>query len=365
MWILVRAVFATTIFLWRFLSRHVGRPKPNGVTDGIPFYVDNGTAELVRNGFRIGLQLRSSIWFCLQPETGVHRFSKSIGIATEAQTGDSWFDSRVYVVCDHPFVHLLLQEEAEARAIVTEAFDSGFDTILGDGEVLWLRKSGDSEPTPADRSLLKRLHKSLARLDRPSIGRYVDRFYWQALAIEGIVWSIAGYAAVALAEASLVHEDYHVDPNAVGLLGIGIAVCALCALVPLIIAVMLGSSRGHFIISETGMVLVLALPIASIQTVADLNRALDTSSPQVVSVDIRNCELVRHRRRWRIYTTCHLNLEKKTVADVPDLPDRINVVPELCLDTAKSAATLAIGRGALGLPWYREIAVEGRTWRPP
>lgn len=171
-----------------------------------------------------------------------------------------------------------------------------------------------------------------------------------------------GYAIGAYLEMALHREAYQLFPWDVVKSGLVVAVAALVVLLGVIALWMSGSSRGHRIIVESAVVLVLGLPATCIQLVGDTNRALDDAAAREVTVTVDHCEKRRHRsRKGRISYTYHLWIEPS-----PGLPREIAIDKRLCIGLgAGDPVELSIGPGYWGLPWYRSITAGGETWTAP
>jgi hypothetical protein len=131
---------------------------------------------------------------------------------------------------------------------------------------------------------------------------------------------------------------------------------------------MRGSSRGHRIIVESAIVLVLGLPVAGIQVVGDSNRALDDAPPALVTRTIGYCEVREHRgRRGRRWYSYHVWLAPAVEHPAgPSLPAEIEVTRSICNRAAAGdAIELEIGPGRWSIPWYRSIRVGGEAWTAP
>jgi hypothetical protein len=135
------------------------------------------------------------------------------------------------------------------------------------------------------------------------------------------------------------------------IVGLGVAAASFVALLSLIAFVMRGSSRGHRIVAESAVILLIGVPIASMQLVADTNRALDTAQPKRSSVALRGCEMREHHgKRGRIYYSYHLLVTPEP--SVTGDRDSFLVTPALCtaVDTT-DRAEVVVGPGRWSLPW--------------
>lgn len=352
MWILVRLALAAAAFLVR-QKKGPRAGAASGHHDGMPYFVRLSRTKAKIRRFSIGAALRTP-WFRLTPEGGLDRFFKTAGIACEAESGDPEFDQRVYVAGDHPAIHELLRRSGEARAAIQEAFAAGFSTVHGDGVSLWLDHPDGREPRPDELQLLARLRAALVELEsHPMIGLR-DPFLWKTIAIEGVLWSIAAYAAGGVIEAVANKEDYHL--HRAPLIGYGLLVALLFfALVfSAVLLFLWGSSRGHRLVIESAILLALSLPVLGVQAVSDVNRGFDRAEPSVVTRTIARAEHRRSRRSSSYY----IYLAPAPAGQGPALPDRIRVArATYARASAGRLAEVHVAPGFLGLPWYREILI--------
>lgn len=366
MWIAFRLILAIIGFVIRQLSR--GKKKAtDGVFQGIGYFEKVRKTKQVIKGFTIGMERRSPTWLRCHAESAVDQAFKRLGIANEVQTGDERFDDLVYVTCDHPYIQALLVESPELRDAIARVIDAGYKRVTFNGSTVAIERDADMGPMQRDFELLKRLHTASARLEDEMPSRFGDPFLWKALVAEGLIWGLAGYAAGAIVQMWILKEDFHLSHQNVIKTGLMVAGGAFVMLLGLIILTMRGSSRGHRVIVESAVLLLLALPAASIQITGDTNRALDDATPMIVERTYNQCEMREHRgRRGRRWFSYHLWLEPEAESPGPTLPQSIEISRELCdASTPGATVTLTIGPGRWGLPWYRRIEIGDAVWSAP
>ena len=370
MWILLRLGLALIGFTIRQLARRMV-PAASIWIDGRPVYErvltsrHRGQAANIV-GFVIGMDRRAPTWIRMHAESAADRVFKRLGIANEVQTGDAVFDERVYVSCDHAYVHALLAEAAELRAAVLAAFDAGFHRLQFDGQHVWLERRTDAASRPADHRVLADLQAAAARLEDEAPSRLADPFVWRAVVIEGVIWALAGYAIGGIIDYLGHPADSHVDGHALVQRGLVVGGGLLLALLAVIFVWLRGSSRGHRVLVESAIVLTLALPVAGIQAVADTNCALDPGLPHVEARTVDHCEQREHRsRRGQRSYTYFVWMEAALSAQGSRAPV-LQVTREIC-EAATSGSTIAIEvmPGRWGVPWYRTIRAGGVVWKNP
>jgi hypothetical protein len=361
-WIAFRLFLA----LAGFVIRHFGSLRSHGaygVFEGIPYGVALKRRRRKIRGFSIWMQRKSPTWLRVHRETALDVWVKRIGLAKEIQTGDPAFDARAYVTCDHPFIELALTRSKELRDAIAAAIQWNYERVEFDGERVILSLKEGREPSPLDLTFLKRIWSASEDLQSIVPSRFAEPFLWKALAVEGVIWSLCGYAIGAVTERVLHPEDVHVVPRVVGASGFLFGCVLFVLLVGSIALFMRGSSRGHRIIVESALILAFALPTAGIQLVADTNRALDRGSPRHVTVEIDRCEVRAHRRKrgTRSYTY-HLGLARDGNSD--PLPQSVEVTRGICHAAQRAVqADFIVRPGRWGLPWYQEIRVGNTRWR--
>ena len=363
MWIVIRLILAAIGFAIRRLTR--GRvPKAASSLEGVPYFETIHRNKQSITGFTIGMARASPTWIRLHAESRIDRFCKWLGIANELQTGDKPFDDRLYITCDHPHVHAVLRESKPLRDAILAAFDAGYLWIRFDGATVRMRRHVHADPSPQDKKLLTDVWRAAAALASEPPSRFADPFLWKALAVEGVIWGFLGYAIGAFIESRVHTEDYHLWPSQVVKTGLVVAVVSFFALLAVIALWMRGSSRGHRVIVESAIVLLLGLPITAIQLVGDTNRGLDSAPAIHAERKLERCEQRKHRTKHNYYYTYHLWLDSPAELVGPRLPRDIEVPSALC-GMPGAPVHLEIGPGRWNIPWYREIVVADRVWRSP
>jgi hypothetical protein len=366
MWIVFRLVLAVGGFIVRYLSRG-WHPNLRREFEGLEYFEKVHSSKKKTLGFDLGADLTTPTWITLHPESPIDRVFKGLGIANEVQTGDAAFDEKVYVTCDHPHVWQVLRATTALREVILHAFSNGYSRIHFDGTVVIMGKRSDRSAGIEDLRLLQRLVKASAPLSGAMPSRWSDPFLWRALAIEAVVWGVAGYAIGGFIQFVTQARPIHVAAGSVVSLGLQVAVLALLLLLGAIVLWMRGSSRGHRVIVESAIVLALTLPIAGIHAVADTNLGLDEATPVKHVRALEGCEVREHRgrrgRRWYSYT---LKMVQPPGQAAGDVPDTLRVEKPVC-DAAHSGATveIAVSPGRWGIPWYRSIRVGDVTWNAP
>lgn len=355
MWILIRLVVALGAFCARLMHGWFP-PKATGrLTDGTPYFEKkrkrkggDGRIE------RIGVPLSAPILLRLQRETGSDRWFKSIGLATEFQTGSARFDGLVYIACDNPWTMRLLGNSDAARDAVLKVLAAGYKRIELDGEVLWLHP-GKRGIARNQAELLLTLRDALRKVEH--VGRYpIDPFAKRIALIEAAVWSVFGFALTAYFQFRMDASEVHVEPFDLLYPAIVIACLLLFAMLSLVALTLRGSSFAHYVLIESGVLLLLAAPVGGLQAAADLNRLLDTAPAVNVSREIIDRTTVHRRKAANRHRVL---LKPGPMSDEFALPRSIDV-ERAVFDRAAPGRLLevSVGPGWLGAPWYRSVKVR-------
>jgi hypothetical protein len=122
------------------------------------------------------------------------------GFAREFQTGAEGFGRKVSMTCDHPAINPALQKDQDAQTTILRLFERKAEGIYPEGAHLWVYRDGDAMPDEHDGTQSERLRAALAAVPAANLDLLHDRFFWRALLVESIPWSLAIYGVAALAE---------------------------------------------------------------------------------------------------------------------------------------------------------------------
>lgn len=361
MWLLIKLSIAVGSGLFRFFSKKLrfdDDSKPAYVNGDLSVYVSTtkNKNRVVATTFRCAFQTRAL--FRLTEESTFDRFFKAWGLATEIQSGDAEFDQRIYIACDHPIFSDEIRADSEARRLILKLFNSGVNRISFDGEYLRVRLPLDQTSNYEVAHQLTELQKALTDMDfhRPSFWR--DPYELRVFVTEIIIWTFAGYSLSGGFELLMTDEDYYLNPLPVYLKGALLGLFLASLLLFGVFQAFKGSSRGHRILLESGIVLLLSLPLGGMNLYSDLNRNLDTAEPVILEAPIlRLEEQVHRRRRGGTRYSYHMYLDNSQHASSKiKLPSHIRIDRETYVAARTTdIAKIKVGRGWLGHPWYQEI----------
>lgn len=356
MWILLRLVAMAIGFVARRLSW--SRPREdNQQHDGIAYseVAIRHKGRLVR--FEMSLPLETGLVFVFTPERSADRLFKRLGLTEEFQTGDDGFDEKVYVGSDHPSLLNVLRGDRSFREILGQMFEAGFSRVWSDGRRLFA-VSGTEQPASPWVRRLAQLKSAVEAAARSSHGRLADPFAARVLVVEALVWSIAGYAIVAFFQ---MFDDVgsHFDGFPLILSGLLVGLVASAVLIGIVISILERSSRSHRVLVESQIILFLSLSVIGIQTVADVNRRLDTAPPILVEAVVgEKWTTTTRSRRGGTRTRYHVHVTSRGSLQIPSPLQ----VPSGVYESLNPGTliTVEVGPGRLGYPFFKRM--NGRDW---
>lgn len=283
---------------------------------------------------------------------------KAWGLSTETQTGDEDFDDSVYVISDNPLLATHLSLSQETRDAIRGILDSDYHEVKSDGNHLWISANGNKEPDDYDLDRIVDLGEKMEGLKGNQMFLLSEPFYAKAVFAEAVLYALGGYAFVGFMEMLSARETLILHPMDSYTLGLGAAVVLFALMISAIRFFFQGSSRGHRVILESALLLILSLPFAGIQLLVDLNVGLDKSEQFVVTATVSNVRQEYHKTKNGHYYTYHAELQPGG-NDKVKLPDEIAVSSAIYRGrTGKTKLDIALHEGAFGLPW-----ITGLRWQ--
>jgi peptide/nickel transport system substrate-binding protein len=89
------------------------------------------------------------------------------------------------------------ERDQNARAAILRLFEREAEEISSDGAHLWVYRDGDAMPDEHEVAQLEKLRAALAAVPAANLDLLHDRFFWRALLVESIAWSLAIYGVAA------------------------------------------------------------------------------------------------------------------------------------------------------------------------
>lgn len=355
MWVILRLLTALVVGLLKFFRRRtsVQHTRRSGSREWV-FRQGRNKKEITSTSF--GVPLANEFFLRLSQEGRLDRFFKAVGFAREFQANDPSFDQQVYVACDHPAMEPVLQENHPARAAILSLFAGHAQRIYADGIHLWVQRDGDTLPSERELDALVTLRDALAGIPEEGVRVLKDSFFWRALLVESVAWSLAFYGVPALIEMAARPEPLYfawapvIRLGLIGASGIFIGLALLAWLL------LRGSSRAHRVFVESILVLAVGVPLSSIEMVSDLNIALDHSAPAVIQTTVNSkYTTVTYGRRGRRRTHYYFRLEPQRATSLA-IPASLKVSASLYASVDEnSRIAVTLRQGALHLPWVEGI----------
>ena len=366
MWILIKLAAALVGFIVRFQGIRLG--KPAGTIEGSPYFF---SSSRTRRGspisYRLQIPMEQGLAFSFHYESAFDALFKKLGLANEVQTGDSQFDSKIYVTCDHTGVRELLRSHEGIRKAVLKILDGKpRPQLRSDGKFLSIQASGGpSKMTPDLAGELFEFKKIFltATQEIRWAPFWKDPHFFKVLIVESIVWGIAALGIASVFETAFAQEGgpaYFLPLINISVVA-GLLVTALAVF--FLMLWFKNSSRPHRILLESAIVLAIGVPCSALKITSDLNQQLDLSPPFEETRSIIDAQERRERRgRRRHYgprTTYHIRIARALVPDSPVPEARWIQVSPAVYDRFRSQQLkevhLVMGRGWLGVPWFKSV----------
>lgn len=360
MWLLARLMIAIGAFLIKILAKRNRfiKTEPRHL-NGHEYFMQTETTKHGRITDTIfAFKFNCKAIFKLTKEGGFDSFFKSVGLAEEVQSGDQEFDQKIYVASDNYGFCKEIKSDAKTRKLILQLFEKGCEYIKCDGAEMWVSFPKDERTNMELVTLFTELKLSMTDINRTYAGWAIDLFAVKVLIVEAIVWSLVAYAGTGFFEWYWVKEDRFLDIKPVLKYAAVAGFFVFAILIYLIAFFLKGSSRGHRILIESGVVLIIALSAGSVTMVSDLDIQLDKSTSVYVDAEVEGTFTREHRSRkgrskWYSY---HMQIKSPKDNLGFDIPTQIEISRKTYEELKKDSwARIEIGRGWLGIPWYRSI----------
>lgn len=355
MWVLFRLLTALLAGVLKFFWRrnHSGERQLSGGTAWVLRQARN-KGRVISTTF--GIPFEHPLYFRLVRENWLDRFFKSVDFTREIQTGDPEFDRIVYVSGDHLALAPVLQADAGAREAILSLFRKKAATVFADGNYLWAHRSGSDLPDEATLAELVRVRDALLAVPAEDLASLRDPFFWRALVVQSLAWSVACYGFPVIIETVAQSHLRYFDWSPIITTGLLVAVGLFIFLFALAWQLLRGSSRTHRVLTESALLLLFGVPLTSIELVSDANIALDRSAPIVVERRLAEKYTdVTRSSKGRTQTHYHLRLVPAAGSSVP-LPPELEVSSGIYQRATKGGiVTFTVRSGALGFAWLEEI----------
>jgi hypothetical protein len=357
MWLVLRILTLVGVYLWKFFWRQQGVQSSGPYRDTLRVKKEvRGKRGSFVKDYR-GLEYSGPLRFQITEEGGLDGFFKGLGLAVEQQTDDPAFDRNFYLTCDQPALGEILRQHDDARTAVQHLSGAGAKRIFTDGANLWAELDVEHYDKNAVLEDLYTLRAALRKVDPASHRSRLDAFFWKALAVESLAWSIACYGIPGFAELAWHRNTLYPDAATIFAKGLMYSMAVFALLFGLILLLLRGSSRGHRIIIEGFVVLAVGVPLSTVQALSDANINLDHHPARITEHEVtgKYIRTVRGRRGRKSYYY-HLQLraqDNSALAGKSDLQVEYSIynsVPE-----RGGRIEVVSHPGWAGFPWIEAI----------
>lgn len=372
MWIILKLIASLGAFLFRSLFAHF-----ISLDKAIIDQIDETTLYIKSHKGKYGIYATSFVVkdlpcpaFKMTSENFLDRLFKKWGLAWEYQTGDHEFDKKIYIAADNPSLGRFLSLDVDFRKNILEIFANyKCKFIRSTGKHFIVQIKGDHTQEKQLRELTAKLGKIIKNFPNSSQTKLRDPFALKAVLTEAFIWSIATYAILSQPEWYIFNlEDVHLSKVDIVSLGLIWGLVAAAVLIAAIAFLFKGSSRGHRVLIESSLVLLLSLPAVGIGAASDVNTQMDESPTILETRKVINKITVRNTSRRRGPTESYFIYLAPSKTSQLQIPERIRVTL-MDYENAHIPGTVHIrlGKGKLGIPWYRgfnfttEIPVESEN----
>lgn len=353
MWILARILILVVLLAYRWHARFDRKlaektKQWQGREYGLSFKHGNHK-EIVAT--TVELPFLGSCWFQLDAESRSDRLLKALGLAREFQTGNKTFDDAIYISCDQTAVRdwLAINPSAiELMQLLINELDA--TCIRCQGSEVLITFAINEEPDET------RIQTAYALLDQLKPLKDIqpqpmEPFFWQLIAVESLLWGIAGYAYGGFIEYRFELLDMYASSSDALYCAFVVGLLALMAIY-IICRLLVGrSSRSRLVILEASALLIVNLPYASVLATKEINELLPSATPAVAVATVNTLYVDERPRRITYYA----------VIAVSNNPDAVDFPSTLKLSRADYSrikpgwqVELKVQSGLLHLPYVSQ-----------
>lgn len=360
MWMLIRSLLTLAFAVFHLIRR-------NWRTKAVPARIIDGTPVGQRlhtnkrggvTGATLSLPLKTGLRFRLEPKTAFDRLLLWLGLTTEQQTDDAAFDDAVFIECDQFVLGSWLRDDEPSRHRILRLFrDAEVRTIRTHRDELQVTLPCTKAPDASVMREAVELARTLRRLTADRTFR-PDHFLRWALAVELVVWGLAGQALGAYLQGHAEGSDRYLASAALWHGSVVAGLVLVLSGLGLFRLILGRSSRGRTILVESFFVLLVALPVLAQRLVMDLNESHPVQRPVVIQSKItgKSSEMVQSGRSRK--TLRYLHLAPPQVAYGQAAPGRIRMDRDRWEQAVPGQrAKLTIQPGLLRLPYVERFTL--------
>jgi hypothetical protein len=300
------------------------------------------------------------LYFRLRGESKWTRFCKRIGLGIEFQVGDPQFDEVFYVASDHPAFLFSLRDDSTLKNLLLDLNRIGFSEIVstGTGELRLTRQRTLSQSLVPELSLqeiaekFEQLRQKIESMR--SSPQLIDRWLLPVLVFETAVWAIGAYSFGSILNLKIDDAQSLIRPWEVWSLGVTVALIVLGGWLFVVGILLRRSSRAPLLVSDLFFYVFLGVLFGGFQAVADLNRILDRSEPEMTRALITK-RYSRTNGSGKNRSTSYF-LHLRFSENPQSIPEQLRISSwDYFKLTEGQGVELAIRQGGLGFAYIDEL----------
>lgn len=365
MWLLAKFAFVLLAVLGRYFRKYISWRK-NELRSFAGSVVEvrqkTGRSGEVTETL-VQVSVPGASLFKISHENKFDSLFKNVGLSDELQTGDAAFDDLVYIASDDYSFRRGLTENPDLRRMIKSLFNKALIEIQSDGEFITFVFDGN---VPLEQGIGEScvvFTRHVRDFHAKWKGLFPDIFRRRIFLTELFVYGLGSYVASSAIPYMLTMEGHHLEMKPVIFQGILLGLAVIVALIGFLFLFLRGSSRGHHVLTESFVVLMVTINLGSVSAIMDLNQGLDNSDPTISEAVIERVYSLqkgssRHRR-----TKYYIHF-KPTGDWSWALPRRMNIdimTFEKFKEKGGRKVKIAVSNGALGHPWIRSIELSSDT----
>ena len=308
MWIIIRLVVLVAGFLIRYTNIFRKKFKfSTPLQSGKMYAVQTSTHKGKVVAYYLGVELETDTVFEITRESSFNRFLKSVGFASEIQTGDIAFDEKFYVGSDHFHFNRALREDPVIRGLIHDIVAKSYlvESIICDGHTLYIKSKAVIEPHVELVQMLHELGEKIKPIAKTSkFQAYKDPFIFKLLIFESVLFALMFYAFEVFIEMVMVDQYSLVTPFKAYIPGTITGLIIVGILTAVFYKFFRESARSHFVFIANAFILLFSMPFWGTKTFIDFNRSLDKSpvSTEKIVVERKEIVVTRSRKGGKNYT---------------------------------------------------------------
>lgn len=299
MWVIIR--FFGLLLFWnqwlkfkQWLYEHRAKNKVK-IKDHEPFDIINNR-KILSSSTYVCVPLKRSSQFRIHKETNWDKLFKAWALVYENETGDKNFDEVAFIESDSKAFAKELGENQRAREIILELLEMDGARISADSAYLEIQMKGVKLDTDHHKVLIVELAEWLDSLPSKSHSIFKDPSHYKILAAEFVFTGIAFYGATSWVlnyfAGDLLETNYLLSKSIILAIVLGLSMILFN------FVLLRNSSRGHRLLYENLLYIVIGVPLASFFLVSDANQSWDRNEPLKYEVPV-----TRHWVKGHDYTS--------------------------------------------------------------